>query len=214
MTIDRKTIIDALNWRYSVKVFDPNKKVSDEDLHTILEAGRLAPSAQGLEPWTILVVENPQARAGVRAGTFDQPKVTDASHLIVIARRRDTRENMVADRVARIALASGVDPATLADARTALAASLGSMDDETLDNWNARQAYLPFGFMMFAAALLGIDVGVAGIGDQAAVDAALDLPAKNLTANAVLAVGYRGDDAAALRPKVRRSFEDAVMFVK
>lgn len=215
MTItDRETIINALSWRYSAKVFDSSKKVSDEDLRAILDAGRLAPSSKGLEPWAFLVVEDSELRTKVRAAAFDQPKVTDASHLVILATRREAPRRIAADRVARIARASGVDVATLVEVGEKLEKSLGAMGDTARDEWFARQTYLPFGFMMFTAALLGIDTGVAGIGDQQALDDALDLTAQDLTATAVLAIGYRGDDPAALRPKVRRSFEDAVLFVK
>lgn len=207
-------IIAALKWRYSTKVFDPSKKVSDDDLHAILEAGRLAPSSQGLEPWTFLVVENPTARSGVRAGTFDQPKVTDAPYLIVLATRRESPQKIAADRVARVAKASSVEPATLEEMRASLEKGAAAAGDEARAQFSARQTYLPFAFMMFAAALMGIDTGVAGISDVGAVDAALGLPAKNLTATAVFTIGYRGDDPAARRPKVRRDFDDAIVFVK
>lgn len=212
---DHKTIADALAWRYSAKMFDTARKVSDEDLRMILEAGRLAPSSQGLEPWKFLVVEDPAIRAKVRAGTFDQPKVTDAPYLVVLATRRDAPQQIAADRVARVARANGTDPSTLGDMRASLEKSAAAMTDEERTQWYARQTYLPFGFMMFAAALLGVDTGVAGIGNQQAVDEALDLPAQQMTATAVLAIGYRDpNDPAAARPKVRRSFDEAVAFVK
>lgn len=212
MAIDGKTIINALSWRYSTKVFDPTKKVSDADLHTILEAGRLAPSSQGLEPWTFLVVQQADMRNGVRAATFDQPKVTDAPYLIVVARRRDAAETAANDRTARVARVSGVDPATLQSMHDSLEQGLRAWDPARLDDWNARMAFIPFAYMTFAAALLGIDTGVAGIDDQQKLDATLGLPEKNLASTAVLAIGYRDpSDSAALRPKVRREFDEAVI---
>src|ERR1700722_14805958 len=95
-------ILAALRWRSAVKVFDAAKKVSDADLHTILESGRLAPSSIGIEPWKFIVVTNPEIRTAMRAASHDQPKVTDASHLIVIARRTDA-ENLGAEFGARTA---------------------------------------------------------------------------------------------------------------
>jgi len=44
------TIIDALNWRYATKKFDPNKKVSKDDMDTLIESLRLSPSSFGLQP--------------------------------------------------------------------------------------------------------------------------------------------------------------------
>ena len=39
-----------------------NKKISDSEFNTILEAGRLSPSSLGLEPWRFLVIQNETLR--------------------------------------------------------------------------------------------------------------------------------------------------------
>lgn len=96
-------ILSALKWRYATKVYDSSKRVSDEDIRTILESGRLSPSAFGVEPWKFIVVENPEIRAQLRAVGFDQPKITDASHLVVIARRTDARERITQELIDRTA---------------------------------------------------------------------------------------------------------------
>ena len=51
-------LLEDLNWRHSVKAYDPTKKVSTEDLNKILEAARLAPTSSGLQPFRVIVVEN------------------------------------------------------------------------------------------------------------------------------------------------------------
>ncbi|MBY0328702.1 nitroreductase family protein, partial [Patescibacteria group bacterium] len=84
-----ESILNALTWRYAVKTFDSTKSVSDENMATILEAGRLAPSTIGLEPWKFIVVKNPELRTKLRAAGYDQTKITDAPYLVVIAHRTD-----------------------------------------------------------------------------------------------------------------------------
>ena len=51
-------LIENLNWRHAVKAYNPEKKVSQEDLNKILEAARLAPTSSGLQPFRVIVVEN------------------------------------------------------------------------------------------------------------------------------------------------------------
>ena len=58
MSSMQETIINAFNFRHATKEFDPEKKVSESDFHTILETGRLSPSSLGLEPWRFVVIEN------------------------------------------------------------------------------------------------------------------------------------------------------------
>ncbi len=200
--------------RYAVQTFDATKRVSDEDLRTILEAGRLSPSAFGVEPWRFVVVENAEIRAKLREASYGQSKVTDASHLIVIARRTDAREKIVDELIERTAKTQGKDPSELAGLRQMVEGGISAKDDAQLDAWVRAQTYIPLGVMVETAALLGVDSGPMEGFDPAAVDAILGLADQHLTATTMLALGTRGDDHAASRPKVRRAFEEATAFVR
>ena len=60
------SLLDKLNWRYATKKFDPAKKLSTDQLNTLLDAVQLAPSSAGLEPYKVLVIEDPEIRAQLR----------------------------------------------------------------------------------------------------------------------------------------------------
>lgn len=49
-------VIETIHQRISHRNYDPSKKVSDEILQQILEAGRVAPSACNLQPWKFTIV--------------------------------------------------------------------------------------------------------------------------------------------------------------
>ena len=68
--------------------------------------------------------------------------------------------------------------------------------------------------MMETASLLGVDNAAMEGFDPKGVDEVLGLSTKHLTATTLLALGYRGEDESATRPKVRRDFDDVVEFVK
>ncbi len=210
----QETIVKALGWRYAVQSFDPAKKIGESELRTILESGRLAPSSFGLEPWQFIVIENAAVREEIQAASYGQPKVSEASHLVVIARRTDARENIVRERIERTANIQGQDVASLDGFKQMLDGVIASRDDMALDVWNSRQAYIALGMMMETASLLGVDNAAMEGFDPAAVDEILGLREKNLTSTVMLALGYRGEDASADRPKVRRAFDDVVTFVK
>lgn len=207
-------IISALQWRYAVQAFDASKKVSDADLRTILESARLAPSSYGLEPWKFIVVENPEMRAKISQAGYGQPKITEASHLIVIARPTDARSHIVQDRIARTAKIQHVDESALDGFKQMLDGTILGRDDAALDAWNKSQTYIALGMMMETASLLKIDNAAMEGFDPKGIDEALGLTAKNLTTTTMLAIGYRGEDVSATRPKVRREFDEVVEFVK
>lgn len=207
-------IIEALQWRFATKIFDSSKKVSESNLKAILESARLAPSSFGVEAWKFIVVENPELRAKLRAVAYDQPKVTDASHLVVLARRTDS-ENIVPELIARTATAQGKTEDDLAGLKKMVDTTVTYKHAaNTFDAWAGAQTYIALGIMVETASLLGIDNGPMEGFDPAHVDEILGLKAKNLASVTMLALGYRGDDPYAKLPKTRRDFDDVVEFVK
>ena len=70
--------------------------------------------------------------------------------------------------------------------------------------WEARQAYIGMGFLLFAAAGMGIDsTALEGV-DFPKLNEILGLDEKNLTAIAAVSLGYRSPkDGNAQRPKSR-----------
>lgn len=208
-------ILKALNWRYATKVFDKNKKVTDKDIHTILESARLSPSSVGSEMWKFFVIENEETRKKLREASFDQPKVTDASHLVIITYRTDVEENMTKERLERTAKIQNQKIEELGGLNKMLLGGLNNkLKDGSLESWARAQSYIPLGIMILTASLLGIDNGPMEGFQSEKVDEILGLKEKNLKSVTMLALGYRGDDLASTRPKVRRDFEEVVDFVK
>ncbi len=74
MSSMQETIINAFNFRHATKEFDPEKKVSESDFHTILETGRLSPSSLGLEPWRFVVIENEDLKEKLKPYSWGSTK--------------------------------------------------------------------------------------------------------------------------------------------
>ncbi len=94
-TISADSILQALNWRFATKSFDTSRTVSSEDLNTILEAVRLAPTSYGFQPFHVTVVSDPDTTAKLRRAAYDQEQITSAS--ISWSFRRD-RTSAIAPR--------------------------------------------------------------------------------------------------------------------
>jgi nitroreductase len=72
-----------ISTRYACRRFAAHE-VRYESLRSVLEAGRLAPSGFGLEPWRFLVVQETSLRKQVAEACFNQPPVATAPVLIVL----------------------------------------------------------------------------------------------------------------------------------
>jgi nitroreductase len=206
-------ILAALNWRYATQIFDPEHHISDADLKTILESGRLAPSSFGLEAWKFIVVNNREVRSKLLAAAYNQSKVSEASHLVIIARRTDVRQNLLNELIERVAKIRQQELSTLDGFKQMIDGYIANFSDDGLDNWTKNQSYIPLGIMMETASLLNIDNAAIEGFVPSQVDDILGLKAKNLTATTMLALGYRGEDSAAKRLKVRREFSEVVEFI-
>jgi nitroreductase len=204
-TIRPEQLISQLNWRYATKQFDPARKISAPDWATLEEALRLSPSSCGLQPWTFVVVKDPAVRAKLRPVSWDQSQITDASHLVLFAAKSNVQEKDIDAYLARISEVRGAPLASLAGYRGMMTGLLvQGMDQPARRIWAINQVYIALGYLLTAAALLGIDACPMEGFDHAKYDEILDLPAKGLASAVVATLGYRSPaDKYAAAPKVR-----------
>lgn len=202
------SLIEALQWRYATKRMN-GKKVDQAKLDNILEATRLSASSIGLQPYTILVVENPELRKKIQAVAYNQPQIVEGSHLMIFAAWDDITAERYEDFERDFAAQRGL---TLEAAKTALETYRNifvGRDKDVNYHWAARQAYIAFGTAIAAAALEKVDAtpmeGFVGPD----VDALLGLDKKGLRSVTILTLGYRDEenDWLAKQPKVRRPKE-------
>ena len=113
-TVAPGTLLDALNWRYATKAFDPARKISGGDWKALEESLVLAPSSYGLQPYRFVVVGDPKLRAALRAASRGQGQVTDASHLVVFTSQQGMEEADIDRWIARVGAVRGVSPGSLA----------------------------------------------------------------------------------------------------
>jgi len=204
-------IISALNWRYATQVFDTEKNISDHDLNELLEALRLAPSSFGLQPWKFIVVENPELRKKIRAAAFNQPKVTEASHLIVLCSRIDTSEEYIKEYVRDIAKTRNISVDSLKGFEDMMINFRKSMTENSINDWAKKQTYIALGVLLEAAALKKIDAGPMEGFSPEGVDEVLNLKKDGYTTAVLCALGYRSaEDKAASYAKVRHPKSKAV----
>ncbi len=199
------TFSDNLLWRYAVKKFDPAKKLTVPELDGVLNAARLAPSSYGLQPYKLLVVTDPDLRARIRNdAAYDQPQVTDSSHLLIFCAKTAVNEAYVDEYVAHIAAVRGVTTDSLKAYRDTMVNSVQRRKSPDITVWCQKQAYIALGFLLTACAQAQIDSCPMEGFDPAKVDEILGLQELGLTATVFCPVGYRSaDDPAATKKKVR-----------
>lgn len=203
------TFLDHQNWRYATKKFDATKKISTEDFNFLKEAIRLSSSSYGLQPYKIIIVENPELRAQIQPVAWGQSQIVDASHLIVFANRTSINEEEIEEFIEKTSHTRGIPGDALAGYKGFLKGNVSKLSDEAINIWNSKQTYLAMGNLLNAAAELKIDVTPMEGFEPAKVNEILGLEKLGLNASLMATIGYRHEeDATQYYKKVRKSKEE------
>ncbi|EPC01037.1 hypothetical protein L861_10720 [Litchfieldella anticariensis FP35 = DSM 16096] len=198
-------ITEALHWRYATKRMN-GQKVAQEKVERILEAARLAPSSYGLQPYSILVVEDEALREAIKPVAFNQPQITESSHLLVFAAWDPVHDGHVDEFIQLTAEERGVGLAELEGYESAIKGTVnGFASAEDKFHWAAKQAYLSLGAALAAAATEQVDASPMEGFDATGLDELLKLGERNLRSVVLMALGYRDaeNDRMAGLKKVR-----------
>lgn len=156
-------IIEDLQWRHTCKRYDPEKRVSPEDIEIIQEAMRLSASSINSQPWKFIIIESDAAKqrlhdSFVNNFHFNQPHVFESSHVILLAHNpRYTRDNY-AEVVDNAIEDKRTPPEQREDAFGAFFfAELNTDDKGYTGPWTKAQTYIALGNTLHTLARLKID---------------------------------------------------------
>lgn len=204
--------LDSLNWRYAAKQFDATKKVSDTDLAEILDAGNLAATSYGLQPFKFVVVTDQKTKEELVPFSYNQPQVSQSSHLIVLAARTDVDEAFIRNMARMAEKARDLPQGQLDGYAKQMIGAIMSMSDQDRLEWAQKQVYIALGNMMAACAVLKIDSCPMEGFVPAQYDRLLGLASHNITSTVLLPIGYRSpEDKTQDHKKVRNPISEIVI---
>ncbi len=215
-------LTEILNWRYSTKSFDPNKKISESDFEQMKNLLQMSASSINSQPWHFVIANTEEGKQRLAKGTsgfysFNTNKVLNASHVVLFCAKTEIDENYL----------KHVSNKEDADGRFAKEEfklqNLGGMnvftnihkyDLKDAQHWMEKQVYLNIGNFLLGVASLGIDaVPMEGI-DAKILDEEFGLREKGFTAIVMVALGYRAeDDFNSKLPKSRLSKEEIITII-
>lgn len=175
----------------------------------LLEALRLTPTSVNGQYTKFFVAKTPEARARLMPAVmdFNRERVKNASHLIVFAVPKvPTEEHLRA--VVQQEAADGRFPADMPEAqRDAGRRNFTNRNNgtpEAFRAWTTAQAYIALGFLLYTAALIGVDTTAIEGAEFDEADRILGFSDKNLRTVLMVAVGHRDpNDSNLRRPKSR-----------
>lgn len=202
---------EAMDFRHACKLFDETKKISDEEMHYILEAGRRSPSSFGMEAWKFLVITNEALKAKLRPACWDQVQITSCSHLVVVLAGIESvkvESGIPEKRFLRREMPQEKLDFYMSKYASHLQKTLSS--DENIYCWTARQSYIAAANMMTAAAFIGIDSCPIEGFEKERVETILELDTGRYQLSMLLPLGYRVNEQSS---QLRLPFDEVVEFI-
>ena len=211
----KSQIEHALSWRYAVKKFDSNKKLSENQLRSLTEALCLTPTSMGLQLMQFIVVSDPEVKKALLPLTYNQQQVVDCSHVIIFCRIDEVKEEHIMSFVHQTAAIRDLDKNSpqLAGFETMLRSSLNMSTTQQI-KWMENQVYLALGNFLTACAVEAIDACPMEGFMPDKVNQLLQLKEKGLNCVVLCPVGFRSEeDKYATFPKVRRPRSDLIHYL-
>lgn len=164
---------ECINTRRSVKHYDPDHIMPEEDLAELIRLTKLAPSSFNMQNYRLVVIRDKELRSKIRAAAWDQAHVTDASVLFL----------MCADLSAHQAdptIYWGHAPQEVQDLLGPMIKPFYEGNDQLIRDEGIRSASLAGMTLMLAARAMGYD-SCPMIGfDAAAVAKLINLPSDHI----------------------------------
>jgi nitroreductase len=192
MASSQKSLAQAIRERRATPSFD-GEPVHASDLRQILDAGLHAPSGYNMQPWRFVVVQHPEQLKRLRAASFNQAKIEEASAVIVACGDRDGwRKDL--DEMLRMGRAAGMPESYADQAASTVPDYLSNFSDDNMKGWLNKQVMIALTSMMWMSEVIGYDTALMEGFEQAKVCETLRLPMSYWVVS-LLAIGHlKGQD--------------------
>jgi len=205
-------LIQSIQERRSINFFEPGVEIADDTIRELLSLANLAPSSFNLQPWRVVVVKDKERKKALRKCAFDQPKVEEASVVLIIIADPDAVElhgERVLESWAELGYLAGEEQKEVS--RSMMKQLYGDKTSLTRKIFAAKNAALFAMNLMNAARGLGLETHPMDGFDEAAVKKAFGIPDDKIIPMLV-AVGHLKKGVTLLPRAFRRDVEEFTGF--
>ena len=203
---------DIINKRRAVNFFDPQKSVSDELLRELVEMAAKAPSSFNLQPWSVMIIKDPEEKMRLRKLAWDQPKVSEAPVVFIMLADRNgwKKGHPFVEKNFREMVRAGGMSEDQHEWFLNACQSLYGAGQERQQAFACKNTGFFAMALMFAATNLGLDTHPMDGFDHDGVRKAFNIP-ENYWIPLLLAIGYFDQTKELYPPKWRKTFDEIVM---
>lgn len=206
-TVEQQQFFNVIQDRRSVRSYDPEVKISREEMNEILQQATLAPSGANLQPWRFLVIDSQELKQKLLPIAFNQQQVIEASAVIAVL--GDLESYKLAEKIYGMTVDAGYMPAETAKSFVERYQGMfASMPPEAIRRNVSIDSGLVSMQLMLVARAKGYDTVPMGGYDQDKFVEAFDIPERYAPVM-LIAIGKAAKPG---HPTVRLPIEDVAFF--
>ncbi len=104
------SLIDAINYRRSVRVYDENKEIDSEIVRKCIQQATLAPNSSNMQLWEFHHITSKDILAELAVACLGQSAATSAKEMVVIVVRKDLWKQRVKAHISYLTQLFGIKP--------------------------------------------------------------------------------------------------------
>jgi nitroreductase len=203
---------DVIHGRRAVNFFDPHKNVPDDLLKQVVEMAALAPSSSNLQPWSLMVLKDPEEKMRLRKLAWNQLKVSEAPVILIVLADMDGWKPghfFVEKNFSEMVRAGITDNDKRKKFDEACFSLYGSCAERQIAFASKNTAFFAMALML-AAKNFGLDTHPMDGFDLEGVRREFKIPDR-FWIPLLIAVGYFRSDQRLMPPKWRKSYDEIVV---
>ena len=206
----RRDIMSELLNRRSIRAYDPNIKISKEEMKEILNKATRAPSSMNMQSWRFFIVESKEAKEKLRPVLYGNQLQLDTSAAMICI-FTDLKKFEKAEKIFNIAVEKNLMPE---DVRDRQLRNISNMVDNLTETSIEKTGWLDAGLvsmqLMHIAREHGYDTcAIGGFKHEELADA-LDIDKKRYKPVMILSIGKKAEDGY---PSIRLDVEDVTTWL-
>ena len=195
-------VIDFAKQRRTTKAFDPNKKLSDEQIEQVKTLLQLTPSSTNSQPWHFIIAHSDEGKRRIAKSTeaghiYNTPKILNASHVIVMCTKSsmdDLHLQILLEQESKDGRFANEEFRQGQHTGRSFYANMHRYELKDAQHWMEKQTYIALGFLLLGVSTMGIDACPIEGFNATVLNEELGLRSKGYVASVIVPLGYHADD--------------------
>ena len=149
--------VNLIKERRSINFFNASFELAQDKLKELLDLANLAPSSMNMQPWRVIAVKSPDRKKVLREIAFNQPKVEEASVVLIIIADPALLEKNMDAVLSNWAELGYIKEEAKEKSKSSALYLYGEADSTISKIWAVKNASLFAMSVMFAAKALGLE---------------------------------------------------------